>query len=84
MKKIVKSLNQKSKSKIAIVASPYYELINENLLKGALDELSRHSIDSDIVNVSGALEIPTAINLLKGNYLGFPDLVLVDGGKGVS
>ena len=71
MKKIVKSLNLKSKSKIAIVASPYYKLIYENLLKGALDELLIHNIDSDIVNVSGALEIPTAINLLKGNYLGF-------------
>ena len=47
MKKIVKILNQKSKSKIAIVASPYYKLIYENLLKGALDELSRHNIDSD-------------------------------------
>ena len=71
MKKIVKSLNLKSKSKIAIVASPYYKLIYENLLKGALDELLIHNIDSDIVNVSGALEIPTAINLLKGNYSGF-------------
>ena len=68
MKKIVKNLSPKSKSKIAIVASPYYKLIYENLLKGALDELLIHNIDSDIVNVSGALEIPTAINLLKGNY----------------
>ena len=71
MKKMVKSLNQKSKGKIAIVASPYYKLIYENLLQGALEELSTHNIDSDIVNVSGALEIPTAINLLKENYLGF-------------
>ena len=36
-----KEFKPKSKSKIAIVASPYYKLIYENLLKGALDELSK-------------------------------------------
>ena len=71
MKKIVKGINLKSERKIAIVGSPYYRSIYDNLLKGALTELSKHNINSDILNVAGALEIPTAINLLKGNYLGF-------------
>ena len=59
------------KMKIAIVGSPYYRTVYKNLLKGALNELGNHYGNKEIINVEGALEIPTAINLIKYNFDGF-------------
>ena len=51
-------------SKFAIVISRFNSFINESLLNGALDTLTRHgAVESDIevVYVPGAFEIPLAV-----------------------
>ena len=71
MIKKLENFTLKYDTKIAIVASPYYRLIYNNLLKGTLAEFSLHNIKTEILNVEGALEIPTAINLVKRDFEGF-------------
>ena len=71
MIKKIETFDLKYDTKIAIVASPYYRLIYDNLLKGTLAEFSIHNIKTEILNVEGALEIPTAINLIKRDFEGF-------------
>ena len=65
MNKKAKNFELKYDTNIAIVGSPYYKSIYDNLLDGTLKELSSHSINVEILNVEGALEIPTAISLVK-------------------
>ena len=67
----VKNFKLKYDTNIAIVGSPYYKSIYDNLLDGTLSELSNHNIKVEILNVEGALEIPTAISLVKRNFDGF-------------
>ena len=59
------------KLKICIVSAPYYKNITENLIRGALNVLKRINADTEIVEVSGALEIPTAIKLMEDQFDGF-------------
>ena len=59
------------KLKICIVSAPYYTDITENLIRGALNVLKRINADTEIVEVSGALEIPTAIKLMENQFDGF-------------
>ena len=59
------------KLKICIVSAPYYKDITENLIRGALNILKRINADTEIVEVSGALEIPTAIKLMENKFDGF-------------
>ena len=59
------------KLKICIVSAPYYKDITENLIQGALNVLKRIKADTEIVEVSGALEIPTAIKLMENEFDGF-------------
>ena len=59
------------KLKICIVSAPYYKDITENLIRGALNVLKRIKADTEIVEVSGALEIPTAIKLMENEFDGF-------------
>ena len=59
------------KLKICIVSAPYYKDITENLIRGALNVLKRINSDTEIVEVSGALEIPTAIKLMENQFDGF-------------
>ena len=59
------------KLKICIVSAPYYKDITENLIRGALNVLKRINADTEIVEVSGALEIPTAIKLMENQFDGF-------------
>ena len=59
------------KLKICIVSAPYYKDITENLIRGALNVLKRINADTEIVEVSGALEIPTAIRLMENQFDGF-------------
>ena len=59
------------KLKICIVSAPYYKDITENLIRGALNLLKRIKADTEIVEVSGALEIPTAIKLMENEFDGF-------------
>ena len=59
------------KLKICIVSAPYYKDITENLIRGALNVLKKTKADTEIVEVSGALEIPTAIKLMENEFDGF-------------
>ena len=61
----------KKKIKICIVSSPYYKDIADNLIRGALNKLKKIKADTEIVEVSGALEIPTAIKLMENQFDGF-------------
>ena len=71
MKETIEKFKLKYDTKIAIVGSPYYKRIYDNLLKGTLNELSSHNAIVEILNVEGALEIPTAISLVKKDFDGF-------------
>ena len=71
MNENIKNFNLKYDTNIAIVGSPYYKSIYDNLLNGTLRELSNHNINVEILNVEGALEIPTAISLIKKDFEGF-------------
>ena len=61
----------KKKLKICLVSAPYYKDITDNLVCGALAILKKIKADTEIVEVSGALEIPTAIKLMENEFDGF-------------
>tara|TARA_B100000963_G_C22530066_1_gene627169 strand:+ start:730 stop:1191 length:462 start_codon:yes stop_codon:yes gene_type:complete len=61
----------KKKLKICIVSAPYYKDITDNLIRGALNVLKKLKANTEIVEVSGALEIPTAIKLMEKEFDGF-------------
>ena len=71
MNKKIKNFKLEYDTKVAIVGSPYYKSIYDNLLNGTVSELSDHNINVEILNVEGALEIPSAISLVKKNFDGF-------------
>ena len=54
-----------NKRKILLVCSPYYKNITDNLIEGASNVLTSNSIDFNILNVPGALEIAPAIKLIS-------------------
>jgi len=57
-------------SKFAIVLSRFNEAIGENLLKGAIECLSKHGVTSeniDIIKVPGAFEIPITADKLANS-----------------
>ena len=70
MSEKTKNFELKNDTNIAIVGSPYYKSIYDNLFHGTLSELSSHNINVEILNVEGALEIPTAISLVKEILMG--------------
>ena len=49
--------------KVLIVVSPYYKDIADNLVAGAVAELDAAGASHEIVEMPGALEIPTAIGI---------------------
>lgn len=61
----------KRKLKICLVCAPYYKDVTNNLIRGALSVLKNVNVDTKIIEVSGALEIPTAIKLLEDDFDGF-------------
>ena len=61
----------KEKLKICLVSAPYYKEITDNLIRGALNVLKKIKADTEVVEVSGALEIPTAIKLMENEFDGF-------------
>ena len=63
--------NFKQKLKICLVSAPYYRDITENLIRGALGVLKKIEAETEIIEVSGALEIPTAIKLMENEFDGF-------------
>ena len=65
----LKEFNEKLK--ICIVSAPYYKDITDNLIHGARNVLNKLKANIEIVEVSGALEIPTAIKLMEEEFDGF-------------
>ena len=61
----------KEKLNICLVSAPYYKDITDNLIRGALNILEKINANIEIVEVSGALEIPTAIKLMENEFDGF-------------
>ena len=61
----------KEKLNICLVSAPYYKDITDNLVRGALNILKKVNADTQIVEVAGALEIPTAIKLMENEFDGF-------------
>ena len=58
-------------TRVLIVVSPYYKDIAENLVAGATAAITAAGATADIIEVPGALEIPTAIKLASKAYDGF-------------
>lgn len=59
-----------SDQKFAIILSRFNEAIGENLLKGAIECLSKHGVKSeniDIIKVPGAFEIPLTADKLANS-----------------
>lgn len=59
--------------KLAIIVSPYYKDIADNLIAGATAEAAKAGATVEIINVPGALEIPPAIRIAfrQSNFDGF-------------
>lgn len=69
--------------KLLIVISPYYSDIAEGLLKGAKAEIEAAGASWEVVEMPGALEIPTAIGISdrKSNFDGYVALGCVIRGE---
>ena len=69
--------------KILIVASPYYKDISDNQIAGAKAEIEKAGATWEIVEVPGALEIPTAIGIAErmSNFDGYVALGCVIRGE---
>jgi 6,7-dimethyl-8-ribityllumazine synthase len=57
--------------RVLLVAAPFYRDIADNLIAGANAVLDGFGAERDLVEVPGALEIPTAIRLAEGRYEAF-------------
>ena len=59
--------------KILIINANFYPQISEMLVSGATEEIKKSNFNYDIIEVSGALEIPTVISIAKDTniYEGF-------------
>ena len=53
--------------KIYIINANYYEEISNRLISGATTYLNEIDLSYEIVNVPGALEMPSAINIINNN-----------------
>ena len=69
--------------KLLIVASPYYKDISDHQVAGAKAEIEKAGATWDIVEVPGALEIPTAIGIAArmSNFDGYVALGCVIRGE---
>lgn len=69
--------------KILIVVSPYYKDIADNMVAGAVAEIEAAGGTHEIVQVPGALEIPTAIGIAdrQANFDGYVALGCVIRGE---
>ena len=66
---------------ILLVVAPYYEDITTALIEGAMLVLHKANAKIKLVEVSGALEIPTAIHLASKKFTGFVALGCVIRGE---
>ena len=53
--------------KFYIINSNYYDEISKRLLKGAENFCNKNKIEYCVIDVAGALEIPSAINIINEN-----------------
>ncbi|WP_391482604.1 6,7-dimethyl-8-ribityllumazine synthase [Nereida sp. NH-UV-3] len=69
--------------KVLIVRSPYYKDIADNLVAGAVAELEAAGATYEVIDVPGALEIPTAIGIAErmSNFDGYVALGCVVRGE---
>lgn len=69
--------------KLLIVVSPYYKDIAENMIAGAVAEIEASGATYEMVEVPGALEIPTAIGIAErmSNFDGYVALGCVVRGE---
>lgn len=69
--------------KVLVVVAPYYVGITADLVKGAQAELAKISARVDLVEVPGALEVPTAIGIAfrRADFDGFVALGCVIRGE---
>lgn len=70
-------------TKVLIVVAPYYRDIADNLIAGAKAEIEAWGATHDLVEVPGALEVPTAIGMAArmSNYDAFVALGCVIRGE---
>lgn len=70
-------------AKLLIVVAPYYKDIADDLIAGARDEADKAGATVDVIEVPGALEVPTAIGFAhrSGQYDGFVALGCVIRGE---
>ncbi len=66
---------------ILLVVSPYYEPITNQLIEGATQVLKKVNAKINLIEVPGALEIPTAIRLASKHFSGFVALGCVIRGE---
>ena len=66
---------------ILLVVSPYYETVTNQLVEGATQVLKKANVKINLVEVPGALEIPTAIRLASKHFSGFVALGCVIRGE---
>ena len=66
---------------VLIVVAPYYRGIADDLIAGAQGVLDRAGAIHDLIEVPGALEVPTAIRLAAKRYEGFVALGCVIRGE---
>lgn len=67
--------------KVLLVAAPFYRSVADMMIAGAQANLQAVGAAHDIVEVPGALEIPTAIRLAERHYEGFVALGCVIRGE---
>jgi 6,7-dimethyl-8-ribityllumazine synthase len=69
--------------KLLIVVAPFYRDIADNLIKGAVAEIEATGATHEIVEVPGALEVPTAIGIAErmSNFDGYVALGCVIRGE---
>ena len=69
--------------KVLIVVAPYYKAIADNLIAGAKAEIEAAGGTWDLVEVPGALEVPTAIGIAErmSNFDGYVALGCVIRGR---
>ncbi|MFL4470221.1 6,7-dimethyl-8-ribityllumazine synthase [Tateyamaria armeniaca] len=69
--------------KVLIVVSPYYKAIAENMVAGAKAEIEAAGATWDLIEMPGALEIPTAIGISErmSNFDGYVALGCVIRGE---
>ena len=70
-------------TRVLIVAAPFYRALADQLIAGARAALEAAGVEADLVEVPGALEIPTAVGLAarSGQYDGFVALGCVIRGE---